>query len=69
MASKNIKNPPNLDSSPSFEHWEKALKYWQAVTDLDVKKQGPAVTLSLTGKALEAAMELNIFSSQTLSPP
>ena len=54
----NIKNPPILDTSPSFEHWEKAIQYWQAITDLPKTKQGPAITLSLTGKALEAAMEL-----------
>ena len=57
--SKNIKNPPLLSASPSFEQWEKAMKYWQAVTDLPKAKQGPAVTLSLSGKALEAAMELD----------
>ena len=58
-SNKNIKNPPPLDKSPNFEQWEKSLKYWQAVTDLPKAKQGPAVTLSLSGKALEAAMELD----------
>ena len=58
-SSKNIRNPPLLEASPSFEQWEKSLQYWQAITDLAKSKQGPAVTLSLTGKALEAAMELD----------
>ena len=32
----------------------------ETFTDLDAKKQGPAICLSLTGKACEAPLELSI---------
>ena len=56
----NVKNPPSLDASPSYEAWEKALKYWQIITDIAPEKQGAAVILSLTGKAREAVFELDV---------
>ena len=56
----NVKNPPLLESSASYESWEKSLKLWQLVTDLKVEKQGPALVLSLTGKAKEAVLELEV---------
>ena len=59
MASKNVKNPPSLAESQDYETWEKALKYWQIITDLPKAKQGAAVILSLTGKAREAVFELD----------
>ena len=54
----NIKSPPLLEKSPSYETWEKSLKLWQLVTDLKATQQGPAIALSLTGKAREAVLEL-----------
>ena len=56
---KNIKNPPSLEESSNYENWEKALKYWQIITDIQKPKQGAAVILSLTGKAREAVFELD----------
>ena len=39
---------------------EKGNKFWKTFTDRDAKKQGPAICLSLTGKAREAALELSV---------
>ena len=58
MTQSNFKNPPSLESSPSFDSWENELKLWVLVTDLKKEKQGPAVVLSLSGKAREAALEI-----------
>ena len=38
----------------------KELAIWQLYTDLDKKKQGPALTLSLTGKARDCVLELPV---------
>ena len=66
MAS-NIKAPPSLSKSASYDTWLKELEIWQAFTDLDNKKQGPAVFLSLEGRAREAVLELPVatISSDT----
>ena len=49
--SSGYKNPPALKDDDSYEKWLKELAIWQLYTDLDKKKQGPALTLRLTGKA------------------
>ena len=62
MATSNInpKNPPSLKDSSSFETWEKLVELWQAVTELKVEKQGPALVLALPPKAREAVLELQM---------
>ena len=50
------KNPPKLEDC--YERWRNELEIWQLVTDLEKKKQALAVTLSLTGKAREAALNI-----------
>ena len=61
MASgRNSKNPPLLNSNTSFENWEKLLKLWTLTTDVPKKNQGPAIVLSLEGKALECVLELDV---------
>ena len=52
MAS-NYKNPPGMSEGLSYEDWKTELEIWANVTDLDKKKQGSAVFLSLQGKARE----------------
>ena len=55
MAS-DIKAPPSLAKSSSYEAWLKAIKIWQAFTSIPLKKQGQ----SIEGKAHEAVIELDI---------
>ena len=58
MTSKNIKNPPPLEKSLTFELWEKKVELWQAVTDLKPEQQGPALVLALTDKAQDEVLDL-----------
>ena len=53
MATTNVKMPPVLESEDSYIEWINDLKIWQLFTDLPKAKQGPAVYLSLTGRARE----------------
>ena len=43
----NIKAPPALSKATSYEAWLKEVEKWKAYTDLAVKKQDPAIFLSL----------------------
>ena len=43
-----------------YENWKREIEIGQAFTDLAPKKQGPAIFLTLQGKALEAALEIEI---------
>ena len=58
MASKNVKNPPQLESASSFEIWEKKIEMWQSVTDLKPEQQGPALVLALTDKVHDEVLQL-----------
>ena len=66
-SSENFKAPTSLKKSSSYESWQKELQIWEAFTNLPVKKQGPAIFLTLEGKAKEAALELDVtkISSDT----
>ena len=58
--STNIKTPPSLSKCSSYETWLKEIKIWQTFTELDIKKQGPAIFLTLEGRAREAVLELEV---------
>ena len=53
----NYKNPPILSDEKGYV-WRNEISMWQLVTDLDQKKQALAVTLCLSGRAREAALEI-----------
>ena len=55
--SNSIKTPPLTDDT-NYQDWKKDLTIWQQFTELE-KKQGPALYLSLSGKARECVRELN----------
>ena len=44
----------------SYEAWKKELAIWTTFTDLDKKKQGPAIFLSLNGKPRASVLELDV---------
>ena len=52
------KAPPLLSFYKSYTDWKKLLQIWTGFTSLEKKKQGPALVLTLDGKAQEAALEL-----------
>ena len=53
----NYKNPPSLEKEKSYEQWKTEVHLWELVTDLEKKKRGIALALSLQGKAREVAAE------------
>ena len=60
MTSSNFKAPPSLSKSSCYDDWLKEIEIWQAFTDLAAEKQGPAVFLTLEGKAREAIFNMDI---------
>ena len=56
--SSNWKAPPRLKEP--YISWKEELAIWEAFTDLDKKKQGPALFLSLPNpsSARDAVLEL-----------
>ena len=58
MSKSRNKEPPSLKAAKSYDDWIKLMKIWQAFTDLDKKKQGPALLLSLEDEAQDAALSL-----------
>ena len=54
----NFKIPPVFHEGSNYEGWKNEVNIWKLVTDLDKKKQALAVTLSLSGKPREVALEI-----------
>ena len=54
----NYKVPPTFSEECNYDGWKNEVEIWRLVTDLDIKKQALAVTLSLTGKPREVALEI-----------
>ena len=55
---QNLRTPPILAGEESYLEWLEDLKVWVLFTDLDKKKQGPAVYLTLTGNARDCVRDL-----------
>ena len=53
------KAPPKLSTCKTYNDWIKLVDIWLALKSLDKTKQGPALVLSLEGKAQELALELS----------
>ena len=58
MSAYNYKIPPSLNDTTEYEKWVKEVKLWKLCSKIDKKEQGPALALSLTGNAREAALEM-----------
>ena len=52
------KTPPELYNDVNYEDWKRDVEIWKMFTDLEKKKQGPALYLSLKGNAKECVREL-----------
>ena len=48
-----------LSETKRYEQWSKELNIWGMITDADKKKQALVVTLSLSRKARETALEID----------
>ena len=51
-----FKAPPAMRSDLTYTDWKKEVSIWSKFTDLDKKKQGGALFLSLTDKARETVL-------------
>ena len=58
-ANPNYKNPPSLEKEKGYSQWKNEVQMWNLVTELDKKKRGLALALSLQGKPREVALEIN----------
>ena len=58
MASASSKVPPKLSDQKCYADWVRLISLWSKLTDLDNTKRGPAIVMSLSGKALETVLEL-----------
>ena len=56
----NFKSPPALNENSVCEQWKKEIAIWQAFTDLCTEKEGKAIFFTLSGKAREAVLELDV---------
>ena len=59
-SSKSVRNPPVLNDSVDYETWKKEITLWEICSKYDKKEMGPALALSLSGSAREAALELTV---------
>ena len=53
-----FKSPPVLLDENDYSNWKQDMGIWQMFTELDKKKQGPAVYLCLEGKARECVRDI-----------
>ena len=60
MAHANIKSPPVLETEEGYAEWKVDLSIWEMFTDLEKKKRGPAVYLSLQGRARDCVRDLPV---------
>ena len=59
MATASNKTPPLFNKSKSYSDWVRLVKLWTKFTDLEPTRQGPALVMSLEGKALDTILELD----------
>ena len=60
MASKKIYSPPVLDKIDEIEDWLREIEIWQCVTDIEEKKQGPVMYLSLPDKIRKSCNDISV---------
>ena len=66
MATRSYKNPPEMRDDLLYSDWKKELSIWEDFTELAKNKQGPAVYLTLKGKARETVLaEVDIKKIKT----
>ena len=59
MTTASNKVPPQLSNFKSYNDWVGLVNIWTKFTDLKPERQGPALVMSLSGKALESILELD----------
>ena len=59
ITASQIKAPPVFNEKEDYLNGKNDLEVWKLFTDTGKKKMGPAVYLTLTGRAREAVRDLN----------
>ena len=54
------KAPPQLNNETSYERWKKEVALWETFTGLSAEKKSTSNLLSLTRRAQDAVLELDI---------
>ena len=60
MATSSQKTPPVLNDDVNYADWKMDVNVWKMFTQLEDDKQGPALYLSLNGKARDCVRELSL---------
>ena len=61
MSNEKIVGPPNFDEKTfSWKEYRKEIEVWASLTNLPKKKQGPALWMSLSGKAKEVVQDMDL---------
>ena len=58
-SSGSYKTPPVFSDNKPYTRWVDEVQVWQTVTELEIKKQGPAIALSLPE---ESSIRDKVFS-------
>ena len=69
MGGNNYKSPPVIKEGLLYSEWKKELAIWSDFTDLEKKKQGGALFLTLTGVVNMGEYYGLVGSVQTTEPP
>ena len=59
MATANNKTPPSLSKAKRYSDWIRFVRLSTKFTHLDPTRQGPALVMTLEGKALDTILELD----------
>ena len=60
MAATQLFAPRKLSAIDEFEEWFHETEIWQCLTDLNKKKQGPAIYLSHDENIRKACCDINV---------
>ena len=59
-----VTRPPVLNETVDYEQWKKEVAMWQVCCKYEEGQRGPALALSLEGKAKDAVLELELKELQ-----
>lgn len=59
MITAKNKIAPNLSKAKSYSDWIRFVRLWEKLTNQDPIRQGPALVMTLEGKALDTILELD----------
>ena len=57
-----VKTPPSFGDidGKDYTTWKNEVELWHRITDVELKKQAPAIVLALAGKAREIGLQMDV---------